>query len=180
MQYYSTLILPIYNTKFTKEIHQCLNLKYYLANTHVRLILIPLIPFFLGIRVCLSQLPLFPQFPYICVVLNAIRPLIFFRRIWSMGNYYLRVLAYGGNINCGGDCPPSSITKVVFPWCHKNPWSDWPSKPKARTHPVTIQGSYIPPLLGHTERLRAVWQPKRGTLDGIIIDSRVYIPLTFG
>ena len=53
-----------------------------------------------------------------------------------------------------------------------------PVNRKLVTRPVTIQGSYIPPLLGHTERLCSVLQPKRGTLDGIIIDSRVYIPLT--
>ena len=55
-----------------------------------------------------------------------------------------------------------------------------PVNRKLVTSPVTIQGAYIPPLLVHTERLCAFLQPKRGTLDGILIFSRVYIPLTFG
>ena len=48
------------------------------------------------------------------------------------------------------------------------------------TGPVTIQWEYIPLLLGSTESLCAFWKPKRGTLDGILIVIRVFIPLAFG
>ena len=36
------------------------------------------------------------------------------------------------------------------------------------TGPVTIQGAYIPPLIGHIERLGAGTQPERGTQDRIL------------
>ena len=48
------------------------------------------------------------------------------------------------------------------------------------TRPITIQGAYIPPLLGHTEHLCEVLQPKRGIIDGILIVSGVSITLAFG
>ena len=48
------------------------------------------------------------------------------------------------------------------------------------TRPVTIDGVDVPPLLCDIERLGAAGQPKRGTLNGILIVSGISIPLTFG
>ena len=46
-----------------------------------------------------------------------------------MGNFYLHENEYDGNINCRGDCQPSSIPILIFSWCHTNPWSDCTGEP---------------------------------------------------
>ena len=47
------------------------------------------------------------------------------------------------------------------------------------TRPVTIEEAGVPPLIRNTERPGAARQPKRGTLNGILILSGILIPLTF-
>ena len=72
------LILPISNTTFSEQIHQYLDLKYHIENTHFRFRLINRIPSYLCIGVYICQLPCTPRFPYIFICLDTILSLIIF------------------------------------------------------------------------------------------------------
>ena len=57
-----------------------------------------------------------------------------------MGNYSLHFLEYDGNTNYEVDCPPSSITSVVFLRVMQALEAIGPEHINIVTGPVTIQG----------------------------------------
>ena len=72
------IILSISNTTFSEHIHQHLDLKSHMANTHVSFCFITCIPSCLCIGFHLRQLPFVSIFPDTCICLDPIQPPIVF------------------------------------------------------------------------------------------------------